>query len=60
MTNNQNNCKKCRYFLPTGETWYNHPCGYCAHSRVQRRRISDDKACGFFERDTKAPKPASP
>lgn len=61
MTNTAiNSCSKCRFYLPTSETWYNHPCGYCANYRVQRRRIADDKACAFFERDEKAPKPQPP
>lgn len=53
-------CMECRYFLPTDDTHYNKPCGYCANYRVQRRRIADDKACGFFERDEKAQKAKPP
>lgn len=56
MTNNQNNCNKCRYYLPIDETFYNKPCGYCGNFQVQQRRVSDDKACHFFEQDKKAPK----
>ncbi len=53
-------CIKCRYYLPTGETWYNHPCGYCGNFKVQQRRVSDDKACALFERNEKAPKREPP
>lgn len=45
----ENRCIECRYFLPTGETHYNKPCGYCGNFRMQRRRVSDDKACARFE-----------
>ncbi len=60
MTNTVRNCEECRYYLPTGETFYNKPCGYCGNFRIQRRCVSDDKACELFEPDTKAPKSALP
>lgn len=60
MTNEIRNCIQCKYYLPTGDTFYNKPCGYCGNFRIQRRRISDDKACGFFERSEKAPKREPP
>lgn len=53
MTNTVRNCEECRYYLPTGETFYNKPCGYCGNFRVQQRRVSDDKACARFERGGK-------
>lgn len=49
-------CSACRFFLPTGDTHYNKPCGYCGNSRVNKPRVSDNKACSLFELDTKAPK----
>lgn len=52
----KSNCIECRYFLLAGDTHYNKPCGYCANSRIGKPRVSDDKACGFFEKDEKAPK----
>lgn len=51
MTNESHSCVECRYFLPTADTHYNKPCGYCANFTVQRRRVSDNKACKLFERD---------
>lgn len=53
MTNEIHNCGECRYFLPTDDTHYNKPCGFCGNFRMQRRRVSDDKACSSFERDGK-------
>lgn len=53
-------CGQCRFFLPTGETHYNKPCGYCGNSRVNKPRVSDDEACKLFELDTKAPKTQLP
>ena len=44
-----NTCSSCRYYLPTNETFYNKPCGYCGNCHVGRRRISDDKACKLYE-----------
>lgn len=54
MTNEIHNCRECRYFLPTGDTHYNKPCGYCGNYRVQSRRVSDAAACPRFEKDGKA------
>lgn len=53
MTNEIQTCCECRYYLPTGDTFYNKPCGYCGNFRVQQRRVSDDKACARFERGGK-------
>ncbi len=53
MTNEIQTCYECRYYLPTGDTFYNKPCGYCGNFRVQQRRVSDDKACARFERGGK-------
>lgn len=56
----KNHCMECRYFLPTNDTHYNKPCGYCGNSRVGKPRVSDDEACKLFELDTKAPKQKPP
>lgn len=53
MTNEIQTCCECRYYLPTDETHYNKQCGYCGNFRVQRRRVSDDKACSSFEHGAK-------
>lgn len=53
MSTEIQSCSSCRYYLPTGETFYNKPCGYCGNSRVQRRKVSDARACPLFERERK-------
>lgn len=53
-------CGQCRFFLPTGDTHYNKPCGYCGNSRVNKPRVSDDEACKLFELDEKAQKEKPP
>ncbi len=49
-------CIECRFYLPTCETFYNKPCGYCGNFKVQQRRVSDNKACVLFELSKEAPK----
>lgn len=58
MTNNV--CVSCRYFLPTRDTHYNKPCGYCGNFRMNKPRVSDDKACALFEKSEKAPEQKPP
>lgn len=51
-----NTCNSCRFFLPTGDTHYNKPCGYCGNHLVGKRRVSDDKACKLFEQASRVRK----
>lgn len=46
---NTHTCSECRYYIPTPDTFYNKPCGYCGNFAVQRRRVSDARACKNFE-----------
>ncbi len=43
-------CIDCKHYLPSDETFYNKPVGYCAHPRNGHTVKGLSAACARFEK----------
>lgn len=43
-------CIECKYYLPSDDTFYNKPKGYCAHPQTGRPVKGLSASCARFEK----------